>query len=179
MEQNFWFPPPRSIKRQIVRHNFFGCSGMHTVKPGPILLVDDDPVDYQMMGDVLESLSYNDELVWFDNVAGALHFLQTTLLQPFLIISDIRMPRANGLELREAINNNEFLRRKSIPFIFMSTTAHPNEVCKAYDLTVQGFFEKSHTFPEMQSQMKLIIDYWSRCKHPNSVNHGRMKAFRT
>src|SRR5688572_26009342 len=108
---------------------------MHTSKPGPIILVDDDQVEYQIVKDVLLSLRYNDELIWFDNVPAVLQYLQTTLLQPFLIISDIRMPRSNGLELRAAINANEYLRKKSIPFIFMSTTANPNEVCIAYDLT--------------------------------------------
>jgi CheY-like chemotaxis protein len=147
-------------------------------KPGPIILVDDDPVEHQIIKDVLEALRYNDELICFENGADVLPFLKTTRRQPFLILSDIRMPRLNGLELREAINGDEELRQKSIPFMFLSTTANPHEVRKAYDLTVQGFFEKSPTVPAMQQQLKLVIDYWSRCKHPNSIGQGAIKVYK-
>ncbi len=53
------------------------------------------------------------------------------------------MPIMNGLELRRHIQENEGLRKKSIPFVFLSTAARPKEVEEAYNLTVQGFFVKA------------------------------------
>jgi CheY-like chemotaxis protein len=43
--------------------------------------------------------------------------------QPFLILYDINMPCMNGLELRRALAGDARLKKKSIPFIFLTTIA--------------------------------------------------------
>jgi DNA-binding NarL/FixJ family response regulator len=65
------------------------------------------------------------------------------------------------------INNDERLRKKSIPFVFFSTNAHHDTVIQAYDLTVQGYFLKSATLRELEDTLAMIINYWTLCKHPN------------
>jgi response regulator RpfG family c-di-GMP phosphodiesterase len=74
----------------------------------------------------------------------------------------------NGIELRKQLNENEFLRRKSIPFLFVSTVANPRLVQTAYDQTVQGYFKKPEKYPALKEQIRLIIAYWTACIHPNS-----------
>jgi CheY-like chemotaxis protein len=78
----------------------------------------------------------------------------------------MNMPRMSGLELRRRINEDEILRRKSIPFVFFTTAASKQQVEEAYDLTVQGFFIKEPSFIETQRTFKLILEYWDKCKHP-------------
>ncbi len=63
---------------------------------------------------------------------------------------------------------DEFLRKKSIPFVFYSTSARKESVVKAYDMMVQGFFEKPQSLIEIKTTIKLIMDYWKLCKHPKS-----------
>ena len=75
----------------------------------------------------------------------------------------------NGIDLRKEINEDPALREKSIPFVFFSTAASPDQIRKAYDLTVQGFFIKQPTFAETEDTLKCILTYWSKCKHPNKV----------
>jgi DNA-binding NarL/FixJ family response regulator len=77
------------------------------------------------------------------------------------------MPMMNGLELREEIIKDPFLRKKSIPFIFLSTTDGSRIIDKVYELEVQGFFQKEFSYQAVSKQIKLIIDYWQKCKHPN------------
>lgn len=50
------------------------------------------------------------------------------------------MPGTSGLELRKKINEDEERKRKTIPFIFLTTTAGATAIKEAYLLSVQGFF---------------------------------------
>ena len=78
------------------------------------------------------------------------------------------MPLLNGLELRAIINQNEQVRQKAIPFVFLTTTANPGTVRVAYDELVQGFYQKATTQARLKRQLGLIVEYWQTCLHPNS-----------
>ncbi len=138
------------------------------MKNGSIILVEDDTDDQELLVNVFESLGVPNEIQIFENGHEAFLFLKNTPSQPFLIICDVNMPIMNGLELRRQINSNQLLRRKSIPFIFLSTSGEANAVIEAYELDVQGFFVKERYFEGIQYQIKQIVEYWKHCKHPNS-----------
>jgi CheY-like chemotaxis protein len=135
----------------------------------PIVIVDDDADDQYFIRTICEKLGITSDLIFFEDGQQALNYLQTTPRKTFLILCDINMPIMNGLELRRKIQENEILRKKSIPFVFLSTAARPKEVEEAYDLTVQGFFVKASEFSKMEKSIELILNYWANCKHPNSV----------
>ena len=135
----------------------------------PIVIVEDDADDQYFIRTLCEKLGVVAELIFFDDGLKALNYLQSTDKKTFLIICDINMPVMNGLELRRNIQENEMLRKKSIPFIFLSTAARPKEVEEAYNLTVQGFFLKASQLSEMEKTLELIFNYWLKCKHPNAV----------
>ena len=137
-------------------------------RKGPIIIVEDDLDDQEIVKDILQSLKLSNTLLLFTDGTEALTYLETTHEQPFIILCDINLPKMNGLEFRLEINSNERLRKKSIPFIFFSTNASRDTVSKAYDLTVQGFFVKQHTLTELKDTLELIIKYWSHCRHPNN-----------
>lgn len=138
------------------------------MKSGPIVLVDDDADDRQLVESVCTSLNYRNPIVQLENGVQLLDYLRTTSEKPFLILCDINMPFINGLEVRRRIDEDDSLRKKSIPFVFFSTNAVQHEVEKAYELTVQGFFEKGNSLQEMTVRLRLILEYWSVCRHPNS-----------
>lgn len=135
----------------------------------PIVIVEDDADDQYFIRTICEKLGVTAELLFFEDGLSALNYLQTTKVRTFLILCDINMPVMNGLELRRRIQENEQLRRQSIPFVFLSTAARPQEVEEAYDLTVQGFFVKASQLAEMEKSLQLILQYWIDCKHPNSI----------
>ncbi len=68
-----------------------------------------------------------------------LEYLVKIEFQTFLVLSDINMPKLNGMELREKVHNNEDLRLKSIPYLFFSTNAEQKHVIDAYSRSIQGF----------------------------------------
>jgi CheY-like chemotaxis protein len=137
-------------------------------KDGPIIIVEDDIDDQEIMKEVFESLGVENTVLIFSDGRAALTYLQTCTDQPFLILCDINLPKLNGLELREEIDADNALRRKSVPFVFFSTNASRDAVERAYDLTVQGFFVKDYTLHDLRETLALILAYWSQCKHPNN-----------
>lgn len=138
-------------------------------KTNPIVIVEDDLDDQFLIRKVFERIGVTSELRFFNNGREALTYLQYTEDEIFLIISDINMPIMNGLELRNSINQDERLKSKSIPFVFLSTAARPADVRAAYDMTVQGFFLKEADLTSLEEVFKIMYLYWQRCKHPNSV----------
>ncbi len=135
---------------------------------GPILSIEDDEDDRFLIQAIFEELGIKNELIFFGNGKQALDYLLVTPVQPFLILCDVNMPVMNGLELHQFIAENEFLRKKAIPFVFFTTAANASLVNRAYFQSVQGFYQKASTFTEQLQQMKAIIDYWQGCLHPNS-----------
>jgi CheY-like chemotaxis protein len=136
---------------------------------GPIVIIDNDHEDHELLKLAFGKLGLKNRLIFFSDWHEALHFLQDTTENPFLILSDLKMPKMDGLELRRAINNNSYLRKKSIPFIFLAEHADPEEVSAAYDLNVQGFFTKANSIEELEEKLRMITGYWRKCVEPNQV----------
>ena len=140
------------------------------MQSGPIIAVDNDIDDQEIFEDILESLEIPNKLISFEDCNDALGYLKTTVEQPFLIFCDVNLPGLSGLEFKRQIDEDPQLRKKSIPFIFYSTSVNQKTVNDAYtQMTVQGFFQKKNSIGEIKNAIKLIIDYWKECKHPNTV----------
>lgn len=138
-------------------------------KVGPIIIIEDDMDDQQMLGDVFKDLKIKNEIIFFGDGQSALEFLIDTEIEPFIIFSDINMPRLTGSELREKIHNNEDLRVKSIPYLFFTTSAEQKAVIEAYSKSIQGFFIKPNSYESLKRIVKVIIDYWQECVSPDYV----------
>ncbi|MCE7064849.1 response regulator [Dyadobacter sp. CY326] len=135
---------------------------------GPIISIEDDFDDQFLIRSVVEELQIPNPLIFFTNGLEALLYLETATEQPFVILCDINMPVMNGLELRNRIEENEYLRKKSIPFIFLSTADNPHIISTAYESTIQGFFKKENSFDDLKKRIKIIFEYWQSCLHPNN-----------
>lgn len=137
-------------------------------KNGPILLIDDDKDEQEILQDALQKLGIENELICFSNGSTALAYLQSTEVTPLFILSDINMPGMNGSELRRRITEDEVARGKSIPFIFLTTATGTLAIRQAYEMSVQGFFQKPAGFDDYMKLIKLVYDYWQVCRHPNN-----------
>ena len=138
-------------------------------KNGPIIVIEDDIDDQEILVEIFTRLNYKNELIYFRDGNEALEFLNDTLIQPFLILSDINMPKLNGLELKEKVHNNEDLRLKCIPFLFFTTTASERSVVDAYSKSVQGFFVKPDSIEQLEATIQRIVEYWQECISPNYI----------
>jgi CheY-like chemotaxis protein len=135
---------------------------------GPIIIIEDDKDDQFLLGEVFKKLSYSNTILFFCDGQEALEFLNTTDMTPFLILSDINMPRLDGFALRDKIKTDAELQVKCIPYLFFSTASSQKAVIDAYSLSVQGFFIKQNTMAELEKTVSVIMEYWKRCVAPNS-----------
>ncbi|WP_207515375.1 response regulator [Longitalea luteola] len=133
---------------------------------GPILIVEDDEDDRFFITNAIRKCGIQNELKYFDNGQQALDYLMDTSDKPFIILCDINMPVMDGIELGRKINGNDYLRKKSIPFIFLTTTDNPRHIEDAYKFTVQGFFKKPDDCQQLQEIIQQIFGYWTRCLYP-------------
>jgi CheY-like chemotaxis protein len=137
------------------------------MKKRPIIIIDDDPDDSQLICDAARELGLTNPIENFTAAKPALEFLLKDTRQPLFILCDINMPVMNGMELREEICKNDFLRMKSIPFLFLTTSGSPQLVLEAYRLQVQGYFIKPNAFVDLTHMLNEVVVYWERCIHPN------------
>lgn len=142
---------------------------MQKFSDGPIVYVNDDDDDQLLFYEIATGLGYRDLVRPFLSGEEVLNYLQHTTDKPLLILCDVNMPRMSGLELRTHIDQSEYLRQKSIPFLFFTTEASPAVVRQAYEGTIQGFHTKEVLIDDFRQQVQLIIAYWQTCRHPNNL----------
>jgi CheY-like chemotaxis protein len=142
-------------------------------KLGPIIIIEDDIDDQDILKDIFKELQYENNVIFFGDSVKALEFLTDTEIEPFLVLSDINMPKLNGMELREKVHNNEDLRLKSIPYLFFSTSAEQKHVIDAYSRSIQGFFVKPNNYEKLKEVIRKIVEYWQECESPNYIKNAQ------
>jgi CheY-like chemotaxis protein len=136
-------------------------------KNGPVIVIEDDSDDQEILTEVFRKLNYPNKVLFFSDGQKALDFINDTNESPFLILSDINMPKLDGFKLREKLKTDEKLNIKCIPYLFFSTALNQKSVIDAYSLSVQGFFIKPSSMSEIEKTIFSIMEYWRRCAAPN------------
>jgi CheY-like chemotaxis protein len=136
-------------------------------KNGPVIIIEDDADDQDFLTEIFQKLNYQNEVLFFFDGQEALDYINETNDLPFLILSDINMPKLNGFALREKLKTDTKLSNKCIPYLFFSTALNQKAVIDAYSQSVQGFFVKQNSMLELEKTIQSIMEYWRRCAAPN------------
>jgi len=145
-------------------------------KSGPIIVIEDDPDDQEVLVEIFEKLGYVNQIIYFLDGNEALAYLNKSDVQPFLILSDINMPKISGFELRNKVFTNEQLQTKCIPYLFFTTAANKKSVIDAYTMSVQGFFVKPTSMQALENTVRKIVEYWQECIAPNQFDEWRFSG---
>ncbi len=137
-------------------------------KKGPIVVIEDDEDDRLLLKMVFEELGNENEIVFCSDGETALQFLQDPAVYPFLILSDVNMPRLDGFQLKKMVHTNDELSAKCIPYLFFTTAVNKKAVYDAYTMSAQGFFVKPDNFAELVDTMRVMVEYWQRCYSPSN-----------
>jgi CheY-like chemotaxis protein len=133
----------------------------------PIIVIDDDDEDIEMITQAFKEIKVENDVITFRSGEAFLDFIRTTDQRVFFILCDINMSRISGLELKKRIFEDERLRLKCIPFIFLSTSGASDSIMRAYSFGVQGYFIKPNSFDELKARLQSIVSYWEGSQHPN------------
>jgi len=139
-------------------------------KKGPIVVIEDDADDRELLAIIFRELDCANEIAYFKDGVEALEYLNDDNIYPFIILSDINLPKLNGFELRKMVHTNEGLSAKCIPYLFFSTSVDKKAVYDAYTMSVQGFFLKPNNYDHLKNTINVIIQYWNECYSPNNYS---------
>lgn len=134
---------------------------------GKIILVDDEGYEKELLESALKKRGWESRVEYFNDAKAALEHLRQNKDEIFLIISDMNMPKMNGMDFKKSIDKDLGLRGTSIPFIFASTVSIKAEITEAFAYRVQGYFQKPNTTEEQADMLDIIIKYWIISSHPN------------
>jgi len=128
-----------------------------------ILLVEDDEVDVKALKWAFEKLKVANPLVIARDGVEALEMM-AGLSRPYLVITDINMPRMNGIELLRKIRQHPDYR-DSIVFV-LTTSNDEQDKIDAYDLNVAGYMLKTDMGTSFTRAISLIDNYWKVVEFP-------------
>lgn len=125
-----------------------------------ILVIEDDEDDRDILKQIFRDLGYKNNIMFFSDSTEALEYIRKPEVNPFIIISDINMPKLGGFELRNIIIEEEVLGDKDIPYIFISNAQDEYSIKQANRLAIQGYIQKGNDYNKYKEKIKNLIDYW-------------------
>ena len=128
-------------------------------KDGPIVVIEDDADDQEFFKEVLSDLLPNEIKIFSDSTA-VIEYLLEEDCHPFLIISDISMPKMNGFELRDAMLQEAVIVQKKIPFLYFTSAWNEFTAEEAFKRQINGFFHKPNSLEKLSEVLSDLIDYW-------------------
>lgn len=127
-------------------------------KPVRILYAEDDEEDRFLFLEAVRSIDENISIINAGNGQEAMDYLERISRDqelPLVIVSDLRMPLCDGLDLLRLIKQD--LRWKQIPVILFSTSSSRSDVALATSLQVEAFYTKPGTYQEFIEMVKVIL----------------------
>ena len=114
-----------------------------------ILVAEDEPIMQKTIALRLKKDGY--QVITTDNGREALNLIAAE--SPDLIITDIMMPYASGLEIVGTVKKME----KKVPIIVLSAMGQENVVVEAFDLGADDFIAKPFSPNELSMRVKRLM----------------------
>ncbi|WP_264212560.1 response regulator [Leisingera thetidis] len=134
-----------------------------------IILVEDDDGDAKALRRAFQRAKIANPVVRFVDGVEALAFLRGEMQQMpppnFVVLSDINMPRKNGIELLREIRADPVLRK--ILFIVLTTSEDERDISAAYANNVAGYILKSKAGDMFVDLMATFDTYWRIVELPD------------
>jgi two-component system response regulator len=134
------------------------------VKPGKILLVEDNPDDAALTMRALKSHNITNEVVVARDGVEALDYLLGPQAAPAVVQSlavvllDLKLPKLNGLEVLQRIRADE--RTRLLPVVILTSSDEERDVIDGYRLGANSYVRKPVDFVEFTEAAKQLGLYW-------------------
>ncbi len=136
---------------------------MQTFKPVQILLVEDNPDDVEITKRALARSRVANDLHVVRDGQEALDFVfqrgaSAAAPRPDLILLDVNLPRVNGMEVLQAIRQDD--RTTVIPVIMLTASDREEDVVKSYRLGSNTYIQKPVEFAKFLAALDVLGQYW-------------------
>lgn len=116
-----------------------------------ILLVDDDPINLQVLQNYLSTQQY--QLTLLDNGSDAIEYVKETL--PDLILLDIMMPKMSGYEVCRKIREQYDLME--LPIVFLTAKKQLNDLVKGFQCGANDYLVKPFYKEELMTRVTTLL----------------------
>lgn len=135
-----------------------------------ILLVEDSPSDAKLTMMAMKEGNITNKIVHLKDGEEALNYIfsegpyaDRPMVNPILILLDLKMPKVNGIEVLRKIKADE--RTKTIPVVVFSSSQEDPDVKECYALGVNSYIVKPMEFDEFSKVVTDLGLYWSLLNH--------------
>ena len=128
---------------------------------GHILLIDDDPDEWDIFNEALQQVCESCKCTYADGALDGLNMLR--YIRPDVIFLDINMPAMNGWEFLERYAALDRQQKANVVIVMLTTSLNPDDRAKASSLPdVSGFETKPLTPEKLQS---ILEKYFPESVH--------------
>lgn len=143
-----------------------------------ILLVEDNASDEKLALLAFKRCGVPCELAVARDGAEALDYLLATgayhgrdlILQPALILLDLKLPKISGLDVLRRIRGAPETRL--LPVVILTASREDQDLIKAYTLGANAYLRKPIDFAEFQDAARALAAFWLRCNEAAPVVRG-------
>jgi two-component system response regulator len=134
----------------------------------PILIVEDDAVDREMIGLAFRRAHVENPVITMANGEDALSYLRAQgLFQdrveadlPAVIVLDLVMPQMDGFEFLRIIKSEP--KFASIPVVVLTTSQYDQDLSRSYGLGASSCLTKPSDFEQLVEIAANVNRYWCR-----------------
>ncbi len=138
---------------------------------GRILLVEDDPKDVELTLTALEEYNLANEVIVTRDGEEALDYVYRRGTfstrsndNPAVLLLDLKLPRADGLEVLQQIKSDQKLRM--IPVVVLTSSREERDMVASYSLGVNAYVVKPVNFHEFVNAIKELGIFWAIINQP-------------
>lgn len=139
---------------------------MENLNEAEIWLVEDNPYDAELTLRALKKSGLANKLLTFPDGVEALDFLfgqgmyagRNLAARPKVIFLDLKLPRANGLEVLARIKADE--RTRMIPVVILTSSQEESDIVRSYDLGANSYTVKPVDFDKFFQAVEELGLYW-------------------
>lgn len=129
---------------------------MHNI----ILLVEDDEIDAMAVERAAMIAGCKSSILRARDGVEALEILNSNSKSSVrLVITDINMPRMNGIELLQHIRRDDVLQK--LPVVVLTTSSDERDRLAAYNENVAGYMVKPVDNKQFERLIEVLLNYWS------------------
>lgn len=137
-----------------------------------ILLVEDNPDDVELIQLALEEVGISHEIIQMTDGQQAIDYLfgagafvgRTELVNPAIIILDLKLPKLAGFEVLKLIRANPHTTH--IPVVIFTSSNIQADITLGYQLGANSIITKPIESKSFANCVKLVGSYWLLWNHP-------------